>query len=130
MNSMKIRAMLAALSLLMAGTALNAPAAHAADWLALEETYNDAWVESVEQELTKKDYRWLFSNDPRSPQITIVRLLNQAAAAHQAGDAALTRSFVERAIKVLEEGVEQHYYSMSEIEPIISFIREMAPVKV
>lgn len=30
---------------------------------------------------------------------------------------------------VFEEGVRRHYYSSSEIEPIMSYIRQHAPIK-
>lgn len=128
MKRMKVLAMFAALSLLVAGTALNPSLAGAAEWLPLEETYQDNWVRTIEQELNKDEYRWVFVNDPRMPQATVMWILDQAAAAYEAGNVATAEDLVRRAIGVLEQGAERNYYSHSDIEPILSSIREHRPV--
>ena len=58
-----------------------------------------------------------------------LRLLNQAARAQEANDNRLAQQLVQDALKVFEEGVRKHYYSSSEIEPIMTFIREHVPIK-
>lgn len=70
----------------------------------------------------------MYANDPRTPQIVALRFLNQAAKA-QANDRALAQQLVQDALEVFEEGVRRYYYSSSEIEPIMSYIRQHAPIK-
>ena len=44
-------------------------------------------------------------------------------------DSALAQQLTHKALEVFEEGVRKHYYSRSEIEPIMTFIREHVSIK-
>jgi hypothetical protein len=122
-------AILCALSLLIGGVALMPSSLEAADWISDADSYAVSWVKDIEQQLLKKDYRYVYANDPRTPQMIALRLLNQAARAQEANDNRLAQQLVQDALKVFEEGVRKHYYSSSEIEPIMTFIREHVPLK-
>jgi len=126
---MKVTAVLCTLSLLIGGVALMPLSLEAAGWISGIDTYAAPWVKDIEQELWKKDYRDVYANDPRTPQIVALRLLNQAAKAQEANDSLLAQQLVRDALEVFEEGVRKHYYSSSEIEPIITFIRQHAQSK-
>lgn len=126
---MRVTAMLCALSLLIGGVALMPSSLEAAGWISGIDTYVAPWVKDIEKELWKKDYRDLYANDPRTPQIVALRLLNQAAKAEKANDSLLAQQLVRDALEVFEAGVRKHYYSRSEIEPIMTFIRQHAPSK-
>ena len=101
----------------------------AARWISGSDSYVAPWVKDIEQELWKKDYRDLYANDPRTPQVVALRLLNQAAKAEKANDSLLAQQLVRDALEVFEAGVRKYYYSPSEIEPIMTFIRQHAPSK-
>ncbi len=118
------------LSLLVLGMTLSPALAGAADWISEEDAYAAPWVKTIEQELNKKDYRWVFANDPRTPQASIIKFLNEAAKAYQAGNKMMGRQLVRRAITVLEEGVDKGYYSMPDLKPVLSAIRHHTPEKV
>jgi hypothetical protein len=126
---MRITAILCALSLLIGGVTLMPSSLEAAGWISAADTYLAPWVKDIEQELLKKDYRDVYANDPRTPQLIALRFLNQAAGAQAANDTKLAQQFVQDALKVFEEGVRKHYYSSTEIEPIITFIRQHVPIK-
>ena len=126
---MRITAILCALSLLIGGVALMPSPLEAAGWISGADSYAASWVKDIEQELLKKDYSYVYANDPRTPQMIALRLLNQAARAQEANDNQLAQQLVQNALKVFDEGVRKHYYSPSEIEPIITFIREHVPIK-
>lgn len=126
---MRITAILCALSLLIGGVALMPSSLDAAGWISGADTYVAPWVKDIEQELLRKDYRDVYANDPRTPQMVALRILNQAAKAQEANDSVLAQQLVQDALKVFEEGVRKHYYSSSEIEPIITFIRQHVPIK-
>jgi hypothetical protein len=121
---MRITAVLAALSLLMGGVALMPSSSEAANWISGIGSSTAPWVKDIEQELLKNDYRDIFANDPRTPQMTALRLLAQAAKAQEAKERVLAQQLVRDALRVFEEGVRRHYYSSSEIEPILTFIRQ------
>jgi hypothetical protein len=114
-----------ALSLLFGGMALLSPGAQAAPWISGADS---TWVKDIEKELNKKDYRPLFLNDPRTPQASVLRLLNEAAMAAEAGNDALAQDLAHRAIGVFEEGVRRHYYEPSDIEPLLNYIKQHAPI--
>lgn len=118
------------LSLLVLGMTLSPALAGAADWISDQDAYAAPWVKTIEQELNKKDYRWVFANDPRTPQASIIKFLNEAAKAYQAGNKMMGQQLVRRAITVLEEGVDKGYYSMPDVEPVLSAIRQHTPEKV
>lgn len=126
---MRVTAMLCALSLLIGGVALMPSSLEAAGWISGSDSYVAPWVKDIEQELWKKDYRDLYANDPRTPQVVALRLLNQAAKAEKANDSLLAQQLVRDALEVFEAGVRKYYYSPSEIEPIMTFIRQHAPSK-
>lgn len=115
-----------ALSLLLGGMAHLSPGAQAAPWISGADS---TWVKDIEKELNKKDYRPLFLNDPRTPQASVLSLLGRAATAAEAGNDALAQDLVHRAIDVLEDGVRRHYYEQSDIDPLLSYIKQHAPIK-
>lgn len=126
---MKVRAVLWVLSLLIGGVALLPTSVQGAPWISGSENYAAPWVKDIEQELFKKEYWPVYANDPRTPQMVALRFLNQAAKAQEANDRALAQQLVQEALDVFKEGVQRHYYSSSEIEPIMSYIREHVPIK-
>lgn len=126
---MKVTAVLCALSLLIGGVALMPSSLEAAGWISGADSYTASWIKDIEQELWKKDYRDVYANDPRTPQMVALGLLNQAAKAQEANESVLAQQLVQDALKVFEEGVRRHYYSSSEIEPIMNVIRQHVPIK-
>jgi hypothetical protein len=127
---MRVTTVLCALSLLIGGVALMPTPVPAAGWISGAQTYTAPWVRDIEQELFNKDYRNVYASDPRTPQAAVLRKLNEAAKAQEAGDSVLAQQLVRNALSVFEEGVRRHYYSQSDIEPIITFIREHVPIKI
>jgi hypothetical protein len=87
------------------------------------------WVKDIERELMKAQYRPLWSNDPRSPQVSMMYLLNDAADAQTAQNEAVAKDLVRRALNVLGEGIARGYYSQSDIDPIVTYIKTHAPVR-
>mgnify|MGYP001765606451 CR=1 FL=1 len=127
---MRVPVMLCVLSLLIGGLALIPSPLEAAGWISGADSYAASWVKDIEQELLKKEYRDVYANDPRVPQMIALRLLNEAAKAQKADNLALARQLVQNALEVFQEGVRKHYYSSSEIEPIITFLRQHVPSKI
>ncbi len=126
---MRVIAVLCVLSLLIGGVALMPSSLEAAGWISGGDSYAASWVKDIEQELLKQDYRDVYANDPRTPQIIALRLLNQAAKAQEANESVLAQKLVYDTLEVFEERVRKHYYSSSEIEPITTFIRQHVPIK-
>ena len=126
---MRLVVVFCALSLLLGGVALGPAPAGAADWISGADSYASAWVKDIEKELNKKEYRTVFLNDPRTPQASVLRLLNRAAIAHDAKDDALARQLAREALEVFENGVRKNYYTQDEVQPITSFIKQHIPVK-
>lgn len=124
---MRVTAVSCALSLLIGGMALIQTSVHAAGWISGGEAYAAPWVKDIEQELLKKDYRYVYASDPRTPQVVVLRLLNEAAKAQEANDYTLAQDFVRNALAVFEEGVRKHYYLQSDIEPITTYISQHVP---
>jgi hypothetical protein len=125
---MKRMAMVCALSLLIGGVALVPNVAESAPWISGVESYGAPWMKDVEKELLKKDYWMIYANDPRTPQNEVLHLLNRAAKAQEANDPVLARELVREAFDVLDEGVRRHYYTQSDIEPIVSYLEHHVPI--
>ena len=79
MKNVKLSVALSALSLLIGLVLLVPSTAGAANWISGGESYAAQWVKDIEQELNKQDYWMVFMNDPRTPQPTVLHLLNRAA---------------------------------------------------
>ncbi|MEW6247726.1 MAG: hypothetical protein AB1555_13600 [Nitrospirota bacterium] len=128
----KVAAAVCVLSLLIGGVALMSSTVDAAPWISATDSYSTTWLKDIEQELYKQEYRSVFMNDPRTPQASVLKLLNRAAAAYEAKNMQLAEQFVREAIGVLEQleqGVVKNYYAQSDIEPIVNFIKQHVPVK-
>lgn len=130
MRKSAVVAVVVALSLLLAGTAVTPGASHAAAWISGADSFASDWVKRIEQEFAKKDYRYVFANDPRTPQASVLRLLHRAAEAHAANQDELASKLTREAIDVLREGVRKHYYDESDVAPLMRYIAEQAPVKI
>src|SRR5207244_10952893 len=96
--------------------------------IAAADTYAAQWMKDSEQELMKEQYLRLWSNDPRSPQAAVMYLLDDSAKALVAHSDAMARDFVRRALNVLEEGITKGYYSQSDVDPVIAYIKAHVPV--
>lgn len=127
---MKFTAVVCALSLLIGGVALVPNDAQSAPWISGADSYAAPWVKDMEQELLKKEYWMIYANDPRTPQKEVLRLLNRVANALEAKDSALAQQLAREALGVFEEGVRKHYYAQSDIDPIMTYIRQHLPVKI
>jgi hypothetical protein len=127
---MRATAICCALSLTIGGAALISNPAAAAGWISGADAYAAPWVKDIEQELLKKDYRYVYASDPRTPQAVVLRFLNEAAKAYEANNRQLAQELVRDALAVFEEGVRKHYYSQSDIEPITTFIRQHVPIRI
>lgn len=129
MMKKKLVAAACVLSLLIGGVALMSSTVNAAPWISAADSYSTSWVKEIEQELYKKEYRSVFLNDPRTPQASVLKLLNRAAAAYEAKNTQLAEQFIREAIGVLEQGVQKNYFTRADIEPIVNFIKQHVPVK-
>jgi hypothetical protein len=101
----------------------------AADWLApaADQDVTAPWVNDITSQLEKDAYRDVFMNAlGNSPQAVVVRYLNNAAQALQAGNKPLAQSYVDRTIDIFDKGVRQDYYSQADVEPIKKLIRTRA----
>jgi hypothetical protein len=127
-SPMKRIVVVCAVALLIVAVALISKPVHAAEWISGGDAYAAPWVKEIEQELLKKDYWYIYANDPRIPQAVVLRKLNQAAKAQEAKESSLAQQFVHDALSVFEEGVRKHYYSQTDIEPIMTFIRQHVPI--
>ncbi len=125
----RLLAFAVSLSLLLAGIAMTPQVAHSAAWISGTESFASEWVAKIEQELSKKEYRYVFANDPRTPQASVLRLLNRAAQAQAAHDEAMAKELVREAMAVLQDGVRRNYYSAGDVEPILKHIQEQIPIK-
>ena len=99
--------------------------AHAAQWLApaAAEKIKARWVKEVDYELRSDQFKNLFINAPGgAPHAAILRYLNHAADALQAGDKDSARSFVDQALHVVERGIDKGWYSRADIKPLRDMI--------
>ncbi|ALA60571.1 hypothetical protein [Nitrospira moscoviensis] len=129
MNSSRMTVLLIALSLLLGGIAFTPTPAQAAAWISGADMFASDWVAKIEKELFKKEYRYVFANDPRAPQASILHLLNRAAKAQATQNETMARELAQEAVSVLEEGIRKHYYSAEDVEPILQAIKQHVPVK-
>lgn len=112
-----------------AATLLFAAPGLAADWLApaADQDVMAPWVNDITSQLEKDPYRGVFMNAlGYSPQAAIVRYLNNAAQALQAGNKPLAQSYVDRAIDLFDRGVRRGYFSQADVVPIKKMIRTRA----
>lgn len=101
----------------------------AAGWLApaSDQTVTAPWVKDITAQLEREPYSDIFVNAPGElPYPAVVRYLNNAAHALQAGNKLLAQSYVDRTIGIFDSGVLRGYYSRSEVEPIKKLIHERA----
>ncbi len=126
----KVSVVVSALSLLLSGMALVPSAVQGAPWISGVDDYVAPWVKDMEHELLKKRYWEIYANDPRTPQIVALRLLNEAAKAHEANNPMLAEQLAREALGVFEEGVRRHYYTQSDIAPIMAYIRQHLPMEI
>jgi hypothetical protein len=98
----------------------------AADWLApaADQTVTAPWVKDIAAQLTKDPYRDVFVNAPgEPPHPAVIRYLNGAAQAIQAGNKLLAQSYVDRTLAIFDNGVRRGYYTQADVEPIKKIIR-------
>ncbi len=101
----------------------------AAGWLApaSDQAVTAPWVKDITAQLEREPYGGMFVNAPgEPPHPAVVRYLNNAAQALQAGNKLLAQSYVDRTIGIFDSGVLRGYYSRSEVEPIKKLIRDRA----
>lgn len=108
---------------------LFASSAFAADWLApaADQTVTAPWVKNVTAKLNETPYRDVFANSMgEPPHSAIVRYLNGAANAIEAGNKPLAESYVNRTLAIFDRGVRRGYYFGPDVEPIKKLIRTAA----
>lgn len=108
--------------------ALPSPAV-AAEWLApaADEQITAGWVKDVAKAFKSNRFKNVFMNQPFGcDQCQILGYLNDAAEALENDQTKLAKSFVHRALGVLQEGREQHWYSEADIRPIKRLIIKKA----
>ena len=101
----------------------------AADWLApaADQIVTAPWVKDIAAQLEQDVYRDVLMNAlGNSPQAEVVRYLNNAAQALQAGNRPLAQSYLNRTIAIFDNGVQRGYYSRADVEPIKNMIRTRA----
>lgn len=87
------------------------------------------WVKDIEGVLSSRAVQAVFHKDPRRPVATIVRLLSLAAMAFRSGYELLATDLVRQALNIIEAGIEQGYYSRSEVASIIDHIKSRSPIE-
>lgn len=101
----------------------------AAAWLApaADERITAGWVEDVAAALEKDRFKNVFMNQPFGcDQCTILGFLNDAADAMEDGQPKQAKSFINRALKVLDQGRRQGWYTNDDIRPIKRLIIQKA----
>jgi hypothetical protein len=99
----------------------------AAGWLApaSDQTVTAPWVKDIAAQLEREPYRDVLVNAPgEPPNPVVVRYLNSAARALQAGNKLLAQSYIDRTIGIFDSGVLRGHYSRSDVDPIKKLIRE------
>jgi hypothetical protein len=98
-------------------------------WLAPspQEEIRSDWVQDVARAFEKSRFRNVFMNQPFGcDQCAIIRYLNHAAEAMEHDQPKLAKSFIRRALDVLEEGREEGYYTEWDVRPIKRLILKKA----
>lgn len=93
----------------------------AAPWLApaADEHITAPWVKAVAKALKGDRFKNVFMNQAFGcDQCAILGYLNDAAEALESDEPTAARSFVRRAVRVLDDGKELGWYSDRDIEPI------------
>lgn len=93
----------------------------AAPWLApaADEHITAPWVQAVAKALKGNRFKNIFMNQAFGcDQCAILGYLNDAAEALEGDEPKAARSFVRRALRVLDDGKELGWYSDRDIEPI------------
>ncbi len=125
----KARKILAGLAFIVALAVIAPGFGLAADWLApaSDQAVTAPWVRHIAAQLEEEPYRDVLANaSGEPPHPAVVRYLNSAAQALQAGNKLLAQSYVDRTIGIFESGVQRGYYGRSEVELIKQLIRERA----
>jgi hypothetical protein len=119
-----------ALSIIFALSLVLAPSqAAAAPWLApaADQDIKADWVKDVAKAFHKKEYKNVFMNQPFGcDQCRILGFLNNAAEAMEHDQPKLAKSFLHRALNVLEDGIDDGWYSERDIRPIQRLIIKKA----
>ncbi len=101
----------------------------AAAWLApaADERITADWVEDVAVAFKKDRFKNVFMNQPFGcDQCTILGFLNDAADAMENDQPKQAKSFIRRALKVLDQGKRQGWYTEADIRPIKRLILQKA----
>ncbi|HEU4686070.1 MAG TPA: hypothetical protein VFS39_16305 [Nitrospira sp.] len=121
-----------ALSLCLASVAVSAmpgSQAGAAEWLAPAPQANIKadWVQDVGKGLRSNRFRNVFMNQPFGcDQCRILQYLADAAEALESHQPKLAKSFVRRALSVLDAGVDEGWYDEDDVRPIKRLILNKA----
>lgn len=82
------------------------------------------WVKQIDNELRSPKYREVLENSLGNvPQASIIKYLNEADAALTDGRKELAQDYVDRAISVLDQGVQRGWFSPGDIEPMKQMIQ-------
>ncbi|ALA59155.1 hypothetical protein [Nitrospira moscoviensis] len=103
--------------------------AEAAPWLApaADERISADWVKDVAQAFRKNRFKNVFMNQPFGcDQCRIIHFLNNAAEALDNDRPKLAKSFIHRALAVLEDGKDEGWYTDADVRPIKRLIIEKA----
>lgn len=113
----------------MGALTLSAPHALAAEWLAPapQAVITADWVKDVAKAFRSNRFKNVFMNQPFGcDQCRILEYLDNAAEALENDEPKLAESFVRRALNVLNDGVEDHWYGEADVRPIKRLIIKKA----
>jgi len=115
-------------SLVAVGLFTTTPA-QTAPWLApaADEQIRAEWVQDVAKALKSNRFKNVFMNQPFGcDQCRILGYLNDAAESLDGDNPKLAKSFVRRALRVLDDGLESGWYSERDVNPIKRVIIQKA----